>query len=392
MSRVDCRNAEKIENILFEDEKIKILNEDYIIELKDIPKLEFENKIIYYMQVGTGIYIIVKFKNIYINKIYLIEQQIINNSLSIKDIYTTTIVEKDNPLERFYKYDLDYEKENIEKNLIEIIEKIPVIFEKELLIEKINDLMSKEDVVENDETKVADEDLPEAVVLLDDVPRKKGTPVPIAYENKIYNSISELSRELNIPKTTLAYRLSRNRSLSDTREKGRKNAIPVEYNGTIYPSQTQFVKEFGIAHGTFDLKIRQGMSVDEIVRKYSKKYKNMTTEKNTYKDRKSEVELIYNGKKYDSQKELVEEFNINPSTLSINLRKGMPLDEIVERYSRLEKKDSNEKTFIYLGQEMTIRELAELSGINIETIRGRIEDLGWSVSKAVETPVRKGGE
>ena len=114
MSRVDCRNAEKIENILFEDEKIKILNEDYIIELKDIPKLEFENKIIYYMQVGTGIYIIVKFKNIYINKIYLIEQQIINNSLSIKDIYTTTIVEKDNPLERFYKYDLDYEKENFD--------------------------------------------------------------------------------------------------------------------------------------------------------------------------------------------------------------------------------------------------------------------------------------
>lgn len=143
MSRVDCRNAEEIENILFEDEKIKILNEDYIIELKDIPKLEFENKTIYYMQAGTGIYIIVKFKNIFINKIYLIEQQIINNSLSIKDIYTTTIVEKDNPLERFYKYDLDYEKENIEKNLIEIIEKIPVIFEKELLIEKIKEIIEK---------------------------------------------------------------------------------------------------------------------------------------------------------------------------------------------------------------------------------------------------------
>lgn len=389
MSRVDCRNAEKIENILFEDEKIKILNEDYIIELKDIPKLEFENKIIYYMQAGTGIYIIVKFKNIYINKIYLIEQQIINNSLSIKDIYTTTIVEKDNPLERFYKYDLDYEKENIEKNLIEIIEKIPVIFEKELLIEKINDFMGKEDVVENDETKVADEDLPEAVVLLDDVPRKKETPVPIVYENKIYNSISELSRELNIPKTTLAYRLSRNRSLSDTREKGNKNAIPIEYNGIIYPSQSQFLKKYNIPHSTFDLKIRQGMSVDEIVRKYSKNYKNMTTEKNTYKDRKSEAELIYNGKKYNSQKELVEEFNINPSTLSINLRKGMPLDEIVERYSRLEKKDSNEKTFMYLGKEMSLDELSELSSIDKEIINKRLNK-GWSISKAVETPYLKG--
>ena len=389
MSRVDCRNAEKIENILFEDEKIKILNEDYIIELKDIPKLEFENKIIYYMQVGTGIYIIVKFKNIYINKIYLIEQQIINNSLSIKDIYTTTIVEKDNPLERFYKYDLDYEKENIEKNLIEIIEKIPVIFEKELLIEKINDFMSKEKIEKSDDLKISNNDLVETKVLLDDRLRRRGTPVPIIYENKQYNSLSELSRELNIPKTTLAHKLNKNRSLSEA--SGRRN-IPVEYNGTIYPSQTQFLKEFNIAHGTFNLKIKQGMPIDEIVKRYSKKYKDVKGGRNGYKDQKSEVELIYNGKKYDSQKELVEEFNINQSTLSINLRKGMPLDEIVEKYSRLEKKDSNEKTFIYLGQEMTIRELAELSGINIEIIRGRIEDLGWSVSKAVETPVRKGGE
>ena len=388
MSRVDCRNAEEIENILFEDEKIKILNEDYIIELKDIPKLEFENKIIYYMQVGTGIYIIVKFKNIFINKIYLIEQQIINNSLSIKNIYTTTIVEKDNPLERFYKYDLDYEKENIEKNLIEIIEKIPVIFEKELLIEKIKDFMSKEKIEKSDDIRILNEDLPEAVVLVDDVSRKKGTPVPIIYENKRYNSLSELSRELNIPKTTLAYKLNKNKSLSDAR--GSKNAIPVEYNGTIYPSQSQFVKEFGIAHGTFDNKIKQGMSIDEIVRRYSKKYKDIRTKKIIPDNKKSRKELVYNGKKYNSQKELAVEFNINPSTLFINLQKGMPLDEIVERYSRLEKKDFNEKTFIYLGKEMTLDELSELSSIDKEIINKRLNK-GWSISKAVETPVREGG-
>lgn len=386
MSRVDCRNAEEIENILFEDEKIKILNEDYIIELKDIPKLEFENKTIYYMQAGTGIYIIVKFKNIFINKIYLIEQQIINNSLSIKDIYTTTIVEKDNPLERFYKYDLDYEKENIEKNLIEIIEKIPVIFEKELLIEKINDFMSKEKIEKSDDFKISNNDLVETKVLLDDTLRRRGNPVPIIYKNKQYNSLSELSRKLNIPKTTLAHRLNKNRSLSGAG--GREN-IPVEYNGTIYPSQTQFLKEFNIAHGTFCLKVKQGMPIDEIVKRYSKKYKDIKGGRNRYKDQKSEVELIYNGKKYDSQKELTKEFDINPSTLSINLRKGMPLDEIVERYSRLEKKSANEETYIYLGKEMTLDELSELSSISKDVIIKRLSE-GWSISKAVETPQKEG--
>lgn len=40
------------------------------------------------------------------------------------------------------------------------------------------------------------------------------------------------------------------------------------------------------------------------------------------------------------------------------------------------------------GRELTYREAAAESGVNRDTLRSRIEVLGWSVSEALETPPR----
>ena len=52
------------------------------------------------------------------------------------------------------------------------------------------------------------------------------------------------------------------------------------------------------------------------------------------------------------------------------------------------------RRYQYNGQMLTIPELSELTGIRAQTLRKRLEVLGWPVVKAVTTPVRphtKGG-
>lgn len=50
--------------------------------------------------------------------------------------------------------------------------------------------------------------------------------------------------------------------------------------------------------------------------------------------------------------------------------------------------------FEYKGERLSLKELAELSGIAIKTLSARLYDYNWSVEAAVETPLfsRSGDE
>lgn len=56
--------------------------------------------------------------------------------------------------------------------------------------------------------------------------------------------------------------------------------------------------------------------------------------------------------------------------------------------SQQQRNKRNSQTAFYKGCEMSLADIAEKTGINLRTLRSRIQILGWSVEKAVSTPVR----
>ena len=56
--------------------------------------------------------------------------------------------------------------------------------------------------------------------------------------------------------------------------------------------------------------------------------------------------------------------------------------------SQQQRNKRNSQTAVYKGREMSLADIAEKTGINLRTLRSRIQILGWSVEKAVSTPVR----
>lgn len=56
--------------------------------------------------------------------------------------------------------------------------------------------------------------------------------------------------------------------------------------------------------------------------------------------------------------------------------------------SQQQRNKRNSQTAFYKGREMSLADIAEKTGINLRTLRSRIQILGWSVEKAVSTPVR----
>lgn len=61
------------------------------------------------------------------------------------------------------------------------------------------------------------------------------------------------------------------------------------------------------------------------------------------------------------------------------------------RWATIKEQANNKRTnriVVYGGQEYTLTQLAEMIGINKTTLKERL-NLGWSVNRAVETPIRK---
>lgn len=100
-------------------------------------------------------------------------------------------------------------------------------------------------------------------------------------------------------------------------------------------------------------------------------------------------EIVCYGKKYNSWSELIKEYNIPHSSGWYALSRGDKPEDIVERYKnkkgdRLRKKKT---LYEYKGKEYSLKQLAEMSeGLSEATIYQRIKDRKWTVERAVETP------
>lgn len=64
-------------------------------------------------------------------------------------------------------------------------------------------------------------------------------------------------------------------------------------------------------------------------------------------------------------------------------------DKFRKNASLAQKTSSRVKRYLYKGEQRTLLELSESSGLTKTAIRHRMKVLGWSVEKAVDTPSRK---
>jgi hypothetical protein len=103
--------------------------------------------------------------------------------------------------------------------------------------------------------------------------------------------------------------------------------------------------------------------------------------------------ITYNGKEYESITKFLKEYGIPDQSYYQYVRQGLTLDEIVNKYTSGKCLKTREATVLYeyAGQQLSLNELEKLSGIKKNTIYQRMLN-GWSVADAVETPVIEKGE
>lgn len=246
------------------------------------------------------IYIIYEDTTEKITYMYAIEQEIKVNLMQIKNIYSTTIVDESNSLERFFRYDEQFEQENLEKRLNTLISKINVIVDKEYLQKKITEYLKNND---------------DEILMLE----KEGTELIPA----------------KIPKRVFTKHTTDTTNIIDRKPKSKRgntnrDSIPVICYGKEYRSYSAFIKEYNLPHSSVWYALNRGEKPEDIIERYKNK------------------------------------------------------PEGQERINPIKRK--NLKKYEYLGQKLTLSELAELSGLAKNTIVSRINVLGWSVEKAVETP------
>lgn len=287
------------------------------IALSFLPNFVTGDGRIYYVAQGMELYLIREIFLYGVTQIYVIEQEIKNDKMRIKNILSSMIFLDGNPALRYCVFDKANEVENIKFNVTDILKSIQFMPEKE------------------------------KTYLLDKIEEWSGSFVSQKMENN----------------------------------QNYHNAQEVLYNGMKYPSIYSFAKDFNLNKNTVKKAIDNGMTPEEIIIEY-----NVDRESKTAKKK---VPVICNGNFYKSISEFAKALGSTPSYIHTLLKQGQTPEEIYERYINGEKykRKTATKKYLYAGQELTLKELSELSGINYKTIWSRIEDKGWSVEQAVEQPV-----
>ncbi len=146
-----------------------------------------------------------------------------------------------------------------------------------------------------------------------------------------------------------------------SKNKDKKNIFKYEYNGKKYETKKELCADLGINYYCLSHKLK-AMSLEEAV--------------NSLVCNKYE----YNGKKYESKKELCNDLGISYYSLNHKL-KSMTLEEAVDNLLR------KEKIYDHKGKGYNSeKEMADAYNIPPKTLWAR-KRLGWSLQEALEIPV-----
>lgn len=149
----------------------------------------------------------------------------------------------------------------------------------------------------------------------------------VEYNGKLYKSITQLAKENNINPKTLFSRLRLGHSIYDAvnfADKIRPSKIqePLEYKGKNYKDIKSLAKAYGVNYKTFYGRLVRGRTIEEAIEFKKKK---------TYTPKER---IIFDGKSYDSHKELARSYGINYSNYHNRIKKGWSQSEALELVPR----------------------------------------------------------
>lgn len=261
---VNClKGKEILEGSIFNDEKIKI-NDTVSLHYEQLPYIELANERIYFAQIGMFIYIV---RADFINNcefLFGIEQEIKDSKMQIKNIYSTTIVNMANILERFFRYDEDFEKEYVRNVLESSIDMLDVIVDKEYLKEKIKAYFKTSDVLELTETT----EMPKLSELVKKVEenkyKNKNEEVLFNFRGKEYTSYKDFAKDYKLCYATVLRRVKTGATLDELVEKKRKPKTTYMYNGKLY-TISELSKFSSVSLGTLANRIYMGWDIEKAV-------------------------------------------------------------------------------------------------------------------------------
>ena len=429
---------------------------DEVVRLDCLPHFELEENTIFFFQQGMYLYLISFDKYTGSRYIaYIVEQTVDHNKMKIQNIDSYTVVSNNEWLLRYCVPSKVDESKNVLVGMKAILEHVKFMPEKEkqYLLNKIEEFFA------NDEKQ-------EPVVIRKPVTLDKPTSyekiiggragTQVVYDDKMFNSVTAFLKEYNINHSTYEKAKNNGMSLDEIVERysriNRKATdnktsvkLPMIINGETFHTLSSIRAKYKINAATMRRAIAQGMPMEHIVLKYA----NATT-RQKYSHSLIELPFEYKGEKFSSVSAFSRRYHMNPSSTERGLEMGLPLDEIVKRYANKAginggnkhiakinttprevvcngvtypsvnnflqennltspaimalktgmppeevvakfKKKTNDRrgrqpnTYEYAGQQLTLKEMSELSGIAISTIKSRLA-MGWTVEKTMETP------
>jgi hypothetical protein len=192
----------------------------------------------------------------------------------------------------------------------------------------------------------------------------------VMYKGKLYSSIGVLCKEKNVSENLVRSRLYNGMSVEDAVDKEVKGYIKIEYDGVTYNSKAELCRKFDCDYPKFIKLTAKGASIAEAIK--------LANTKESSTKQYTRFNLVYNGKKYNTVKELCNEYGIERHYLIKRLKLGMTLDQIIGS------KDKRKKSVTYNGKEYdALADLLDEYEISRATYNYRI-NRGASLSEALQ--------
>jgi hypothetical protein len=183
---IHCKNGVQVDTnpyIDFEERRVLVGNK--WIRIFELPRIDNEYRL-YYLNFGSFIYLITRDSYQDIERCYIIEQKLEKGHIKVENVYTSVEVGNCNALHSFFKYNKEFERNNLTDYLSRIIDvSLGYIYDCETLVEQIVDRL------DGNNERIEPVEVPPTT--------------PVAGEK----SLSELARELKIPYNTLWNRVHR---------------------------------------------------------------------------------------------------------------------------------------------------------------------------------------